>query len=192
MGTSRPVTLVAWVRGPRLTLALGGLVLVIVCACLTVAGWTESGLRLAVRVTARTSLVLFLAVFLASALQARWPGSVTTWLRRNRRYVGLAFAISHGLHLLAILALRRDFPETFAHVPWVTVVLGGFGFVVVAVLAATSSDAAVRWLGERRWAGVHRFGVYYLWTIFAVTYARTSLPLAAALVLALVLRLRRR
>jgi hypothetical protein len=33
--------------------------------------------------------------------------------------------------------------------------------------------------------------LYYLWVVFTFTYLRTSLPLAALLVVALVLRLRR-
>ena len=57
-------------------------------------------------------------------------------------------------------------------------------------MAATSSDAAVRMLGTRRWRNLHRFGLYYLWIVFTVTYLRTSLPMAAVLVAALVLRLR--
>jgi hypothetical protein len=63
--------------------------------------------------------------------------------------------------------------------------------VVVALLAATSSDAAMRWLGIRAWTQLHRFGLYYLWAVFTITYARTSLPFTALLVAALVLRLRR-
>ena len=139
----------AWTRGPRLTLGLGAALVAMVAVLLAASGWTEAGLRLIIRATARTSVALFLAAFVASAVRQRWPGPATSWLLQNRRYVGLAFAISHLLHLLAILALRDAFPATFAEVPWVTIVVGGLGFVVVAVMALTSSDAAVRWLAER-------------------------------------------
>ena len=182
----------AWARGPRLTLGLAASLVAMVAALLAATGWTEAGLRLIIRATARTSVTLFLAAFLASALRRRWPGTVTSWLLQNRRYVGLGFATSHLLHLLAILALRDAFPETFAGVPWVTIVVGGGGFVVVAVMAATSSNAAVGWLGVERWRRLHRFGLYYLWTVFTITYVRTSLPMTMLLVGALALRLRRR
>jgi hypothetical protein len=49
----------------------------------------------------------------------------------------------------------------------------------------------VRWLGARAWSRLHRFGLYYLWVVFTITYLRTSLVLTALLVAALVLRLRR-
>jgi len=181
----------AWVRGPRLTAAIAAALVTLVAVQLAAGGWTEASLRLVVRTTARTSLVLFLAAFLASTLRRQWPGGPTTWLLENRRYVGLAFATSHLLHLLAILALRDAFPEIFAGLPWVTLVVGGGGFVVVALLAATSSDAAVRRLGAQRWKRLHRVGVYYLWVVFTVTYLRTSLPFTGLLVGALALRLRR-
>jgi hypothetical protein len=181
----------AWTRGPRLTLALAAVLITMVAALLAATGWTEAGLRLIIRATARTSLVLFLAAFLASTLRRRWPGAATTWLLQNRRYVGLSFATSHLLHLLAILALRDSFPHTFADVPRVTLVVGGGGFVMVALLAATSSDAAVRWLGVQTWTRLHRVCLYYLWVVFTFTYLRTSLPLMALLVVALLLRLRR-
>jgi hypothetical protein len=153
-------------------------------------GTVEESLRRAIRWTARTSLVLFLAAFLASALRHRRPGACTRWLVQNRRYVGLSFAWSHLLHLLAIVALARWAPQAFADVPGVTLVFGGGGFVVVALLAATSNDAAVAWLGQARWSRLHRAGLYYLWFIFAFTYLGQSPLLAAALVGALVVRLR--
>jgi DMSO/TMAO reductase YedYZ heme-binding membrane subunit len=189
MGAQRPVSTASWTRGPRLALALSAALVAMTAALLAAAGWTEDGLRLVVRATARTSLALFLAAFLASALRARWPGAATAWLRQNRRYVGLGFAASHLLHLGAIVALARAFPRAFADVPWATIVVGGFGFVVVAAMAATSSDAAVRRLGGRRWSRLHRFGLYCLWGIFTITYAGTSWALTALLIAALVLRL---
>lgn len=189
MGTERAVSLRTWTSGSRLTLGLAAGLLAMVAALLAAAGWTEAGLRLVIRATARTSVALFLAAFLASTLRARWPGAATFWLLANRRYVGLAFATSHLLHLLAILALRDAFPETFAVLPWVTIVVGGGGFAVVAVMAATSSDAAMRWLGAGRWTRLHRIGLYYLWVVFTTTYLRTSLPMTVLLVGALALRL---
>jgi DMSO/TMAO reductase YedYZ heme-binding membrane subunit len=153
-------------------------------------GTSEAGLRVVVRATARTSLTLFLAAFLASALRRRWPTAATKWLLANRRYVGLGFAVSHLFHLLALVALGRWFPAALAGVTWPTLVVGGGGFVVVALLAATSSDAAVRRLGVRRWSALHRFGLYYLWVVFTVTYLGQSIGLAALLVAALLFRLR--
>ncbi len=98
-GAPRGWSLVAWT----------GLVVGAGAACILAwQGVGEEGLRLVLRATARTSLLLFLAVFLASTLRgggrtARPSGSSTTddtWASRSRRLIPMHFA--------AILALTRD------------------------------------------------------------------------------------
>ena len=65
-------------------------------------------LRLVIRATARTSLILFAMAFAAGALVELAPNGFTLWQRRNRRYLGVSFAVSHGIHLVALIALARD------------------------------------------------------------------------------------
>src|SRR5206468_10459762 len=62
---------------------------------LAIYGSKLQGMQLILRATARTSLVLFLAVFVASPLRAAWPSRATRWLVENRRYLGVSFAASH-------------------------------------------------------------------------------------------------
>ena len=50
-----------------------------------------TALRASIRLTARSSLLLFCLAFTASAAGARWPGAFTRWQRHNRRYIGLSF-----------------------------------------------------------------------------------------------------
>jgi methionine sulfoxide reductase heme-binding subunit len=127
------------------------------------------GLRALIRATARSSLALFLPAFSASSLRRLWRGDLSAWLLRNRRQIGVSFAVSHAVHLAAILALAARFPATFQPGA-VTVVGGGLGYVFVAAMAATSSDAAVRRLGARRWKLLHRIGLWWLFVIFASSY----------------------
>jgi DMSO/TMAO reductase YedYZ heme-binding membrane subunit len=142
------------------------------CALLLlVDGTDEAGVRALIRSTARTSLALFLLAFVASSLRRLWRTDVTAWLLRNRRYVGLSFAVSHGLHLAAIVMLARGWPESFwTQTPATTVYAGGLGFVLVGLMAATSSDAAVRWMGQRGWKRLHAIGAWYLFGVFALSY----------------------
>jgi hypothetical protein len=53
--------------------------------------------------------------FTASALWKLWPAAWSRWQLGNRRYLGLSFAISHAIHLMAIvgiaLAELRQFRE---------------------------------------------------------------------------------
>ncbi len=78
-------------------------------------GINEQGMRIAIRATARTSCILFLIAFVASALRRIWSTPLTAWLLKNRRYLGLSFAVSHTYHALLktsanlrIYALKAD------------------------------------------------------------------------------------
>ncbi|RQP26705.1 cytochrome b family protein [Piscinibacter terrae] len=134
------------------------------CALATFAAQADpvAGIRMAIRSTARTSLLLFCAAFGAAALHARWPGAATRWLRANRRELGLSFAASHTMHAAALATLHQASPGTFAALVnpamWV---LGGLGYVFIAAMALTSTNAAQRAMGAN-WRRLHLIGGYYL------------------------------
>lgn len=149
-----------------------------------------------VRLTARTSVVLFMIVFATSGLAVLAPSSATRWLRRNRRYLGVSFAISHAIHLAGIIAFARLDPAGFAEATNVLTFLGGglaYGFI--AAMALTSFDRAVVWLGPRRWRLLHTLGLWYIWVIFAQAYGKRVVvdidygPGMALVLAALVVRL---
>jgi sulfoxide reductase heme-binding subunit YedZ len=148
-----------------LLLAMSGVVL-------AVAGTGEEGVRTWIRATARSSLLLFSLAFSASALRRVWPVAATSWLVRNRRQLGVSFAFSHVLHLAGIVALATRFPASFEAGPD-TLVIGGLGYVFIALMAATSNDAAVAWLGRRWWGRLHRVGGWFVWLVFLTTFGST-------------------
>ena len=65
-------------------------------------GINENSFRITIRFTARTSCILFLLAFCASSLRKFSSTPLSNWLRRNRRYLGLSMAMSHGFHAMAI------------------------------------------------------------------------------------------
>jgi len=144
-----------------------------ICAAI----WTtpEPGpeeVRAIIRVTAFTSAVPFLVVFLASTAHYFLRSGTTRWLMMNRRYLGLSVAASHFWHLIAIVTLIRWYPggEPIARA---TIIFGGGGFVLLGLMAATSNDASQRFLGPA-WRALHKVGIYVLWIDFIVTYSGTA------------------
>jgi hypothetical protein len=156
--------------GARLVGFAALLLLAMAALILATAGSGEAGLRMLVRATARSSLLLFGAAFTASSLVRLFPHPETRWLLRERRYLGLSFAVSHALHLIAILALALVLGDAFT-VDAVTLVFGGGAFGMIALMAATSSDRAVAWLGPRRWRALHGLGAWWVWIVFAFSYS---------------------
>lgn len=131
------------------------------------------GLRQVIRLTARTSLLFFLTAFLASAAVTLWPGRLTRWLRRNRRQLGLSFAVSHLIHAAAIVALAVSNPPLFDQLTnAATIIGGGLTYLLILALAATSSDRAVALLGPRAWRRLHNVGLWAIWATFIVTFGK--------------------
>jgi hypothetical protein len=136
---------------------------------LLAAGTEESGVRMLIRGTARSSALLFLIAFLARPLRQLWRSDASAYLIKNRRYFGVSMAVSHGIHGLAIVWLLTAWPSSYEADP-VTLLFGGLGFVFIAAMAATSSDAAFQWLGRVPWQRLHKTGAWYVWFIFLFTF----------------------
>ena len=163
---------------------------------LAVAGGGEEGIRVVIRATARISVVLFTAAFVARSLSRAWPSPASRWMLANRRYLGVSFAVSHATHLLAIFALGGwSLAGVVARAGVTAAALGGIAYAFLAAMTATSFDRTAAWLGPRRWSRLHTTGAYYLWAIFFVSFAPRVLqsplywPFAIVLLAAFVLRL---
>jgi sulfoxide reductase heme-binding subunit YedZ len=154
-----------------------------------------SALHAIIRVTARFSIAFFLLAFTAAALWRFWPNAWTRWQRQNRRYLGVSFAVSHSIHLLAILTLLQLAPAEFTDVPMATWIFGGFAYVFIAAMTLTSFDRTAQMIGARAWTILHTTGSYYIWLIFANSFISRAvvmpeyIPIAVLLIVALGLRL---
>lgn len=164
-----------WLNGWRLTGTLALLLTLMVLGILGAEDFSVDGIRAAIRVTARTSLLLFLAAFAAAPLSRFWPGNATRWLRRNRRYLGVSFAASHGLHGIVIIAFALSDPALFGSMTSTgTLISGGSAYLFILLMAATSFDRAVAWLGPRNWRILHWCGAWYIAISFIVTNAKRT------------------
>jgi DMSO/TMAO reductase YedYZ heme-binding membrane subunit len=170
------------------------LILVVSIAAMTTA--PLQGVREIIRATARTSFALFTLAFTASAAHHFWPNAWTRWQLRNRRYLGVSFAVSHTVHLFALMALGRLAPADLAmEVDGVTWFFGGIAYVFIALMTATSFDSTARLVGPRAWSVLHTTGSYYIWLIFAYSYLERAalmpayIPAAILVVFMLALRL---
>ena len=160
-------------NGWRLTGVLSFVLAAMALAVLGVHGDDADGLRLVIRATARTSLVLFVLAFAAAAMVELAPNDWTRWQRRNRRYLGVSFAVSHFIHLAALIALARIDQDLFWKLTTLAnIFLAGAAYVFLTAMTATSFDGAVRWLGARNWRLLHLSGGWYIWVSFAVAIGK--------------------
>jgi hypothetical protein len=135
------------------------------------------GMRAVIRATARTSLLLFCLAYTASALHRLWPGAWTRWQRRNRRYLGVAFGASHGVHAVAIVSLVLVAPDLLGAVASPDMLIfGGLGYAVIVAMVATSFDRSAALIGPRAWRLLHWTGAHFVWLSFIVTFGKRTGP----------------
>lgn len=159
-------------------------------------GPNEATLRYLLRATACTSLLEFLAAFGATSAHAVLRNPVSAWTVRNRRYLGVAFAISHFIHLGFIVWLARVYPDPFFSNTGLSFwLVGGSAYLFIALMTITSFAAPRRWMGEKKWSLLHTTGGYLILFVFFQAYVPKAfmgdvfrMPLAAAILLVVGLR----
>jgi methionine sulfoxide reductase heme-binding subunit len=155
-------------------------------------GIKEDSFRLLIRFTARSSCILFLLAFIASAWQKLKPSQASKWLLQNRRYLGLSMAISHGFHAVAIAGVAILTSENMVRDNFTA----NLGYVFILLMTITSFQRPAAILGRHNWKILHTLGMYYLWLSFTVAFGKRLgeswlfyAPWVAILIFALILRL---
>jgi sulfoxide reductase heme-binding subunit YedZ len=152
------------------------LTLTLVALSVWIAGMRQfevEGIRMVIRFTARTSLLLFCLAFGAGALARLWPNAWTRWQRRNRRQLGVSFAASHFIHAIAIVLFAAMSPPLFGEATSAaSFIFGGIGYAFIIAMTATSFDRTAIAIGPRAWKILHLAGGYYLWFQFMVSFGK--------------------
>jgi methionine sulfoxide reductase heme-binding subunit len=171
-----------WFEGWRLFALLALTLMVLSVGIAGLRQFEVDGVRMVIRFTARTSLLLFCLAFGAGALARLWPNAWTRWLRRNRRPLGVSFAASHAIHAVAIVAFAAMSPPQFRDATsMATFIFGSVGYAFIVAMTATSFDRTADAVGARAWRILHLTGGYYLLLQFMVSFGKRipDMPLYA-------------
>jgi DMSO/TMAO reductase YedYZ heme-binding membrane subunit len=138
-------------------------------------GFETDALRWGIRFTARSSAVLFLLAFVASAMVRLFPSAPSRWLRANRRHLGLAFAFSHGVHAGQIIAYASQGPQQYAAaVTPDMIIAGSIGYALIILMAATSFQRPAAMIGRSAWSILHMAGISWLWLQFVIAFGKRA------------------
>lgn len=150
-------------------------------------GVTEESTRLAIRWSARFAVVLFCGAFGASALQHFFKNSFTFWLRMNRKYLGISFAITHLLHLAFLVLLQKQFHPVFELAKTSSLLAGGTAYFFVVAMLLTSFELFSKRLTPKQWKILHSIGGWWIWAIFFNSYGKNALAYPGYMLLFLLL-----
>ena len=109
-----------------------------------------------IHVSGEFSVRLMMIAMAATPLALAFPGrGLSRWLMQNRRYFGVA-SFAYGVLHTAVYWHKTMLPaDILADAVLPEYLTGWIALFVFAALAATSNDAAVRWL-RRAWKTLHR------------------------------------
>ena len=107
---------------------------------------------------------LYLA-FAASSIQGLFPGVLSQWLRRNRAFIGLCFAVAMAWQLLFILWMVGGYSAYYIEDVYVLsdAIEGVSGYIFLTAMTLTSFKFGRRQLSARQWKNLHKCGIYFIW-----------------------------
>lgn len=127
-------------------------------------GTDEATVVLTLRLTAFSSFLIYLLVFVARPLRQLLDSRLTRALKDNRRYFGIALAGSHTVHLMLIVNYVLG-----PGVPFQTLFIGGVAYSFLYLMLITSFDAPAAAIGPVAWRRLHKAGLYWIGGTFTFT-----------------------
>lgn len=107
---------------------------------------------------------IYLAVA-ASSFQILFPGPTASWWMRNRKYIGLCFAVAmawQGLFIFIVSTYMRDY--YFSEIYYFRDELeGSVGYIFLAAMVLTSFSFARKRITPKQWKLIQKGGIYFLW-----------------------------
>lgn len=104
-------------------------------------------------------------VVAASALPVLWPGQLSMWLLRNRKYIGMCFAVAMAWQGAFIFMMSSFFREYyFEEIFYLRDELeGSTGYIFLTAMVLTSFQFGRKYLSQKQWKLLHKSGIYFLW-----------------------------
>ncbi|MDA1180724.1 MAG: hypothetical protein O2931_18255, partial [Planctomycetota bacterium] len=123
------------------------------------------GVTAMIAFSVRWAVPFIFVVVATSSLQVLFPGPFPAWLLRNRKYIGLCFAVAmawQGLFIFIMSNFHREF--YFDEIYLLRDELeGSTGYIFLAAMVVTSFQFGRKSLSPKQWKLLHTSGLYFLW-----------------------------
>ena len=125
-----------------------------------------------IRLSVQFASPWILIAFVTSALVTLFPGAISQWLLRNRRYTGLSFAAGFAWQAVFIAVLLDLYPAYYWDELHKTSDLVGrsLSYVLLLALTVTSFYPVRRKLSRAQWSWLHWVGIWYFWAAIWLSY----------------------
>ncbi|MGB5630439.1 MAG: hypothetical protein WBM57_13805 [Woeseiaceae bacterium] len=143
----------------------GAMSIVMVVAMLGVDLSTGPGVSTMIGFSVRWAVPFIFLVVATSSLQVLFPGPIPAWLLRNRKYLGLCFAVAMAWQGAFIFTMSMFFRDYYYEDIYLLrdELEGSVGYIFLVAMVLTSFRFARKHLASRQWKLIHKSGLYFLW-----------------------------
>jgi DMSO/TMAO reductase YedYZ heme-binding membrane subunit len=125
---------------------------------------TGEGVSSMIGYSVRFAVPFIFLVVAASSVQILFPGPFPMWWLRNRKYIGLCFAVAmawQGSFIFMMSNFFRDY--YYADIYLLRDELeGSVGYIFLAAMVLTSFNFSRKHLTAKQWKLIHKTGLYFL------------------------------
>ena len=125
---------------------------------------TGDGVSEMIGFSVRFAVPLIFLVVAASAVQTLFPGPFPMWWLRNRKYIGLSFAVAMAWQGLFIFIMSNFFREYYYEDIYLLrdELEGSVGYIFLPAMVITSFHFGRKHLDAKQWKLLHTSGLYFL------------------------------
>ena len=120
----------------------------------------------------RWAVPLIFIVTAASAAKTLHSNAFTLWWFRNRKYIGLCFAVAmmwQGSFIFFMSFMYRDYYFEDVYLLR-NEIEGSIGYIFLLAMIVTSFKTGSKYLNPQQWKLVHKIAVYFLWAYAFTVY----------------------
>ena len=146
---------------------------------------TGSGVSEMIGFAERWAVPFIYLVVAISSIQILFPGPLSMWLMRNRKYIGLCFAVAMAWQGLFIFIMSYFFHDYYYADVYLfrDEIEGSIGYIFLPAMVVTSFNFGRQYLNSKQWKLLHKSGIYFLWAYpfsvywWGLSYYENPVPL---------------
>ena len=125
---------------------------------------TGPGVSTMIGFSVRWAVPFIFLVVAASAVQTLFPGPFSAWWLRNRKYIGLCFAVAMAWQGTFIFMMSNFYSEHYYDNVYLLrdELEGSVGYIFLTAMVVTSFQFGRKRLSAMQWKVLHRSGIYFL------------------------------
>jgi DMSO/TMAO reductase YedYZ heme-binding membrane subunit len=126
---------------------------------------TGSGASHMIGFSVRFAVPFIFLVVAASSVQSLFPGPFPMWWLRNRKYIGMCFAVAMAWQGAFIFIMSNFFRDFYYEDIYLLrdELEGSIGYIFLTAMVVTSFPFGRKYLSQKQWKLLHKSAIYFLW-----------------------------